>query len=781
MTSESGPARIPADLFWQMVSGVMGIDPSELRPIVQPGSGTPMQITAGAGTGKTTALTLKCLHAVYVEAVPPETIVATTFTKKAARELQSRILSRGQQLVRALRDHLPENAFERLRLIDLNLVRTGTLDSLVQGVLREYKTPRDPPPIPIEPFVARGLLLKEGLFARGRHNDDPLTDYLRRLRGRRWPVGLGSAEKARLLYELRFFCITSGVDTRRYLEQPDLHPGARVAFEALEDFERAMESLRIADYTRLSSLFLERLEKGALKEFARTLRLILVDEYQDTDHLQERIYFGLAAYARLNGGALVVVGDDDQALYRFRGATVGLFRDFVERFEHHFGQRPQRHPLVVNRRSTPEIIQYCQEFVTNDPGYMEGRTPKPPLVPPPGRLDSGVPVYLLVKDGKTAEPLAREVARVIRSVLSREGWSPTPGAEEVSIDHARGSASDIAIIAASAQERGNDNEPTFIGYLRNELDRLGGPPLFNPRGRDFTDVTGLRVLLGLLLEAFDPSGAHCATERLPRDIRDTFEQWRQDARAFTPSPPAHVRPGLHLHQYIESLRDARSSRAEGPRTLLVSEVIYRLVTWLPFFQDDLEGLAYLEVIQRCLSQGESLGRWGSKIAYDTNGPVTGSVREFLWNFLVPLAAGDLELDEELLETLPPNRLSVLTIHQAKGLEYPMVIVDIGSWIKDGHAHPALRYPDRDPDKPNLLARELGPFARYVDEWRTERDARFDDLVRKYFVAASRARQMLLLVAHRGGIAKGTSNVAAWTRRDEEQSLGPRTSFTVTLQ
>jgi DNA helicase-2/ATP-dependent DNA helicase PcrA len=781
MTSESGPAQISADLFWQIVSGAMEMDPSELRPIVEPGSGAPMQITAGAGTGKTTALTLKCLHAVYVEAVPPETIVATTFTKKAARELQSRILSRGQQLVRALRAHVPDEPYERLRLLDLNLVRTGTLDSLVQGVLNEYKAPRDPPPVPIEPFVARGLLLKEGLFARGRHNDEHLTDYLRRLRGRRWPVGMSTAEKARILYDLRFFCLTSGVDTRRYLEQPDLHPGAKVAFEALQDFEHALESLRIADYTRLSTLFLQRLEEGSLKEFARTLRLILVDEYQDTDHLQERIYFGLAAHARLNGGALVVVGDDDQALYRFRGATVGLFHDFVERFESRFGQRPQRHPLVVNRRSTPEIIQYCQEFVTNDPGYKEGRTPKPPLMPPPDTESSGVPVYLLVKDGKSAEPLAQELARIICAVLSREGWRPAPGEEEVSIDHERGSASDIAIISASAQERGHEGEPTFIGHLRNELRRLGGPPLFNPRGRDFADVPGISVLLGLLLEAFDPSGALCENERLPRDIRETFEEWREAARAFTPSPPAHVRPGIQLHQYIESLRDWRLPPTESPRTLLISEVIYRLVTWLPYFQDDLEGLAYLEVIQRCLSQGETLGRWGSKIAYDEHGPVTASVREFLWNFLVPLAAGDLELDEELLETLPPNRLPVLTIHQAKGLEYPMVIVDIGSWIKDGHSHPVLRYPERDADRPNLLERELGPFARYVDERRTERDARFDDLVRKYFVAASRARQMLLLVAHRGGIAKGTPNVAAWTRRDEDKSLGPRTSYTVTLR
>jgi hypothetical protein len=62
--------------------------------------------------------------------------------------------------------------------------------------------------------------------------------------------------------------------------------------------------------------------------------------------------------------------------------------------------------------------------------------------------------------------------------------------------------------------------------------------------------------------------------------------------------------------------------------------------------------------------------------------------------------------------------------------------------------------------------------------RTSRDARFDDLIRKYFVAGTRAKQVLMLVADTGGIRRGTPNVAAWSRRD--QTVGPRTTFTVTI-
>lgn len=766
--------RLPPEDFWRIVEEELRIDPREVRPIVGPGASTSMQIVAGAGTGKTTSLALKCLHAVFVEGVPPEGIIATTFTRKAARELQSRILGRGQQLLDALGRSAPRALTEAARLVDLNRIRTGTLDSLIQGVLNEFKSPRDPPPLPIEPFVARGLLLREGLFARGRHTQAALTDYLQTLRGRRYPATLSTPEKVDILYELRFAVLASAVDVPRYLES-GAPPGARLAFDAIHDFERALSERRVADYPALSRLFLRRLREGTLPEFTSGLRLVLVDEYQDTDYLQERIYFSLAGHALSRGGGLVVVGDDDQALYRFRGATVGLFRDFVDRFARRFGPTPVRLPLVTNRRSTPEIIRYCQAFVTNDPSYQRGRTPKPALVAPEGTPDSGVPVYLLCLEGEDAQPLAERTARLIQEVMST-GWRPTPGAEPIEKDTVNGTASDIAIISASVRE-GDGERRTFIGHLRRALG--AGLPLFNPRGRTLASVPQVAVLLGLVLEAFDPDEAQglCAQESLPNDVRGTLATWRTAARAFQPAPPPHVTPGLTLADYVHALSRARGTPGEL-KTLLLSEVLYRFVTWLPYFQDDIEGLAYLEVIQRCITQGEPLGRWRSRLACDEHGLVAASVREMIWNFLVPLAADDLELDEELLATLPPHRVPVLTAHQAKGLEYPMVVVDIGSWIKDGHASPTLRYPDTQPDRPNLLADALAPYAEYVDRTREPRDQRFDDLVRKYFVAASRARQVLVLVAHQRGIHKGTPNVAAWTRRDKTQ--GPRPDYTETL-
>lgn len=760
---------IPSELFWRILREDLRVETSDVQPIVDAGATTSMQIVAGAGTGKTTALVLKMLYAVYVEGLDTAEILATTFTRKAARELSSKLLGTNERFLEALRARDPA-AYEGFRFRDLNTIEIGTTDSIVQAVLNEFKTPLSPPPVPIEPFVARGLMLQQ-LFSDGRFRNAALGAFLQRFRPSSFNATSPSAMAA-LLYQLRNFALTSNLDRERYLQHVN-DPGARLAFEIIDDFDAELNERRVADYPAISALFLARLRDGALDPFATRLRFILVDEYQDTEFLQERIYFELAARALQRGGALVVVGDDDQALYRFRGATVGLFRNFPQRFRSRFGRAPASFPLVTNWRSTAQIIEYCQAYVTNDPGYVAGRTPKPPLVPPTTRRRDGPRPYLVLADGQDASRLSAQVAKIIRDV--RSGWTPRAAAEQIALDPDRGTPGDIAIIAASAREIRDNGQPTFLGFLRGDLARFG-INLFNPRGRAFADIPHVQVLLGSLLDILDPDDAIIAGRNLPADLRQTLATWRQSARAWAANPPSHVRPGLTLQEYKDSFRRPRQVGGGKIKTMLTSEVIYRLVTWMPFYQEDLEGLAYLEVIQRALAQSETLGKWNSKIAYDEAGHlIEPSVIELLWNFLVPLANNELDVDEDLLVTMPPNRVPVLTTHQAKGLQYPMVIVDIGSWIKDGRAHPVLRFPNRDPDTPNLLNRELGAFCEYVDNSRSEVDARFDDMIRKYFVAASRAQDCLVLVAHQGGISRGVSNLAAWYRRDG--TVGPRNNYT----
>ena len=104
------------------------------------------------------------------------------------------------------------------------------------------------------------------------------------------------------------------------------------------------------DFALLEQRFLDRLAGGRLPRSMQSLRMLLVDEYQDTNPLQEAIYFELV---RRTGASITVVGDDDQSLYRFRGATIELFRDFRERASANLGcVEPQLVCLEENYRSS---------------------------------------------------------------------------------------------------------------------------------------------------------------------------------------------------------------------------------------------------------------------------------------------------------------------------------------------------------------------------------------------------------------------------------------------
>lgn len=96
---------------------------------------------AGPGTGKTYCLTVRILKLLFVDGIPPRGIVATTFTRKAAHELRSRILGLGFSLRDALcaPRRLPAAVRAEVECIDVNQVRTGTLDSLCMDLLTEYR------------------------------------------------------------------------------------------------------------------------------------------------------------------------------------------------------------------------------------------------------------------------------------------------------------------------------------------------------------------------------------------------------------------------------------------------------------------------------------------------------------------------------------------------------------------------------------------------------------------------------------------------------------------
>jgi DNA helicase-2/ATP-dependent DNA helicase PcrA len=138
--------------------------------------------------------------------------------------------------------------------------------------------------------------------------------------------------------------------------------------------------------------------------------------------------------------------------------------------------------------------------------------------------------------------------------------------------------------------------------------------------------------------------------------------------------------------------------------------------------------------------------------------------------------------------VPRDPLGILTTHPSKGLELPLVVVDIGSNFSRNHPRNAgLRFPAQ-ASSVTMLEDDLAPYSD-VSPARTARsalDRSFDDLVREYYVAYSRPQTALLLVGHDKTVAthKPVCNVAAWWRRDRSWAWhdpnGARSTFANSL-
>lgn len=701
-------------------------------------------IVAGPGTGKTASLTFRILKLVFVDGIPPRGILATTFTKKAAEELRSRVLGWGFRIIDALKTDRALSAAQKafVGTIDINQVRTGTLDSLCEQLLREFRAPGTQPPILVDEFVSNTLMLREGLFGSRRDQDPALDGFLLGLytdNGNRFNYHAGTkANLVKQIWERRF---QDQVAWARFLKggAPSGQPARKLVDDAHQAYEATLHSAGLVDFSLLEDEVLKRVRAGQLKEFTDELKVVLVDEYQDTNLLQEQLYFELAAAC---SGALTVVGDDDQSLYRFRGATVDLFRDFPTEYQKRFGKSPSTVFLSNNYRSTGNVVSFVNAYATLDAGYQAVRVASKPALSHRPQVPAGLPVLGMFRE--TVEDLAAALARVLHSVFRGNGYAVPGGTIERALTG--GDVGDCALLCSSPAEFSASDKPRLPLLLRRELSALTPPILmFNPRGEDAATVEVVERFGGLLLECLDPAGVLSGqTSGVSRDAQAVFARWTQRAINFAQDPATP--PGLLGYAQRWANRDPGRRGFEWPKNTTTIELIYSLVHYLPELHDDPEGQIYLEMFTRQLGACQQLGKFDGRVITDpaNQGLSEASVKELLRDFLAPIAEGVVGVNEELMETFPRDRLSILSIHQSKGLEFPLTIVDVGSDFKDLRA-PAFKRMPTAGGPAHRMEDLLRPYSPLGMSARSQVDRAFDDLYRQFFVAFSRPQDVLLLV------------------------------------
>lgn len=710
---------------------------SRQNEAIQAPLNTSLFIAAGPGSGKTTVMVLKILKYIFIDSVEPSSIIATTFTRKAASQLKSRVIDWGNILKNELiwnpkyyyfRDHLNS--------IDLRKVIIGTIDSISEEVLRSGL--EDSSYTIIEDFVASSLMIKTGLLHLNLGKDRQLKSFLNHIKGARSRLNLSTMSQT--LLEIKDRAHHDRINLKDFLKNYD-HSGALKALEAISCYEKDLKTRILLDFSTLEEELLKKLQDNELQNFLDSIKIIMVDEYQDTNLLQESIYFKMADAAIKNGGSIVIVGDDDQSLYRFRGATVNLFKDFKERIQSKLNVEPSFINLSQNYRSTRNIIDFCNSYVYLDEGFQKARVKgKEPVVSSRKKTYQDFPVLGMFRED--IETLSADLAHFIYRVIKEEGFefSFMGNMFNIKIDEKEGNPGDIALLCSSPMEQDFKGNPRLSYLLKDELSKYDPQiSVFNPRGQHLGRIPLIELICGLILECIDPGGKIQSRIRPPRIAVMRFKIWRDRALDYMDHQG---------NEKIKIFKDTWKNELKfdnGEIEIPIADLIHRIIQLKPEIRKDDE-FVYIEIITKTITQTGLFSDFKSRIILDKKGKkMRNSTMEAIWNIFVPIALGAVSVDLDILEDLPQKCVNIMSIHQAKGLEFPVVIVDVGSDFKMNYSHHSFRRFPSAPGRSCTIEDKMREFSPIGKPVREGLDRAFDDIIRQYFVAFSRPKDILLLV------------------------------------
>ena len=715
-----------------------------------------VKVVAGPGSGKTTVIVLRILKSIYVDGVDPSKIVATTFTVKASKELKSRILSWGETLRQTLLNNpaIPGKEKTRLRRLNFDAVVTGTLDSIAETVRSDNREAYENPIVLIDEYLSLRLMnqavLKHGTTMFNNLNIEYREHNLGG-EGNNWNINI-----VKSLLDVYSRAKENSVDIDLLADRIPNY------VKVMKTYDEILHEKQFVDFPELEQEFLRFLGTERSHVFTDRLSLLMIDEYQDTNALQEKIYFKLAESVVRNSGSLMVVGDDDQSIYRFRGSRVILFSDLEKRIEP-VGVKMITRFLSVNYRSTPEIVKFCNDFVSVDEAYQVIRIGEKPLMRV-GRTEcDNIPVIGIFRDSK--EDLADAIEGIVRDYAQKGvvRIRTTDGQQYVIRRPPEGGVGDIAFLCRSPQNYSSGSKPRLPLMLRQRLENGSNPiRIFNPRGTPLHSVPNVSILCGLLLECLDPKGAVEGSIWRSDKTQDIMAGWRHDARAFIGRKP--VVNGVALEDYVRAWQDGKPLNGTWDKSNVpILDIVYNLITWMPSFRNDAEGLVYLQAITNAISQSVHVNTKDACIDFVEKRPDGNSVKAMVRDVLVQIAEGVIEIEEDLLFTVNTlDRLNIMSIHQSKVLEFPINIVDVGSdYTGNYQTQERYRFPTK-LDSTSVIDNLMRKFMEDYGE-RDYVNQMFDALIRQMFVAYSRTQDVLILVGHSKSLGPVKNVAIGWTR------------------
>jgi ATP-dependent DNA helicase UvrD/PcrA len=587
------------------------LNPQQRAAVVHEGS--PLLIVAGAGSGKTRVLTRRIAYLLAERQVSPREILAITFTNKAAGEMAARAASltgpraaRGMWLmtfhsacVRILRREAPRFGYPS----SFSIYDQGDSERLMALACRELD-----------------------------------------LDAKHHPPKAMLAGVSNLKNEL--------VDHETFAARADGYREKALA-EAYGEYQRRLAAAGAMDFDDLIMTTVCLLQ--AFPEVAQTwrsrFRHVLVDEYQDTNHAQYVLVTELVA-APPDGGAppgeLCVVGDADQSIYAFRGATIRNIEEFTRDF-------PGAAVILLeqNYRSTQNILAAANAVVSRNPG----RTPK--------RLWSdagdGPPIVGYVADSEHDEAafVAEEVDRLADDSLA------TPG--QVAVFYRTNAQSRVfeeVFIRAGLPYR-------VVGgvrfYERREVrDLLAYLRLIANPG----DEVSLRRILNVPRRGIGDRAEACVAALAARDGQSFASALARPGEA----PGIAPRSARAIEAFSELIAGLRADADSGIGVAELAELVLERTGYLAELREssDLQDVSRIENLNELVSvarEFDALGGRGSRAGEDEPGPEPGSLADFLEQVSLVADADQIPEGED-----HGGMVTLMTLHTAKGLEFPVVFL-----------------------------------------------------------------------------------------------------------
>ena len=614
----------------------------------------PMLVVAGAGTGKTTVLARRIAHLIQSEAARPDEILAVTYTRNSAAELIRRvaaILYPNLNSQPSLYPELNRSDSEAAKKLLRSGLQAHTFHSycyrLLQDAGNKFELLDDKDLFILLRRRIGDLKLQHYIKAAtpGKFLEDLLKFFSSCHDELRTPADYDSYVAKIERGEIPLPRMAKSKDALAMAEEETLGRCREVA-RAFRFAEELLQKEGLGTFghimTRAVDVLMRR--KSVLERQQRHARFILIDEFQDSNLAQIK----LASLIAGEEANVFAVGDPDQAIYQFRGATSDAFEQFLQTFGR---ERVKRVTMSANRRSTPAILRCAYQTIRLNPEIISGdeEWKRAPLICERARRD---PVVMK----------APAVEAIVHSGAEQEAGFVAETIEQM-IDTRPAKLSDIAVLYRSHHHR----EEIVAELTRRGIPvRVKGADLFHtPELRDAMAV--LRILdashpvalfrvAALPQFAVDPErfraelalagdnfSAEVVLENVPGGVQvvDTVRAARSELIAANNTVAAALEIAQRAFGLLDSmplrrLRDFASRWSEKPKQIVGEGTLHDFLQYVSVFREEAKGMLVEET--------------------DDDDPVAA---------LAP---------NELATAPMDDAVQLMTVHAAKGLEFPCVFV-----------------------------------------------------------------------------------------------------------